>query len=153
MFGYLYCMRETCLHHSVYRREWRKCIECLKLQVSFCKRETNYGALLRKMTFKDKASYGPSPPCMTNKLTTDYHSVLVWLAMWQGGTISVIYYCGSRKVMYYFGIRFFSTMKSAMIVMQNNALLIQIYIFCDMAHSNPLFWNSFFFNDGICNDI
>ena len=43
---------------------WRKCIGCLKLQVSFRKRATNYRALLRKMTSKDKASYASSPPYM-----------------------------------------------------------------------------------------
>jgi len=42
---------------------WRKCVGCLKLLVIFCKRATNYRALLRKMTCKDKASYGSSPPC------------------------------------------------------------------------------------------
>jgi len=36
---------------------------CLKLQVIFRERATNYRALLRKMTYKDKASYEPSPPC------------------------------------------------------------------------------------------
>ena len=34
------------------------------MQVIFGKRATNYRALLRKMTYKDKASYGFSPPCM-----------------------------------------------------------------------------------------
>ena len=43
---------------------WRCCTGCLKLQVSFHKRATNYRALLRKITCKDKASYGSSPPCM-----------------------------------------------------------------------------------------
>jgi len=42
---------------------WQRCIIYLKLQVSFRKRATNYGALLRKITYKDKASYGSSPPC------------------------------------------------------------------------------------------
>ena len=37
---------------------WRRPIGCLKLQVMFRKRATNYRALLQKMTFKDKASYG-----------------------------------------------------------------------------------------------
>jgi len=41
---------------------WQRPIGCLKLQVIFCKRATNYGALLRKMTYKDKASYGSSLP-------------------------------------------------------------------------------------------
>ena len=40
-------------------------IGCLKLQVSFRKRATNYRALLRKMTSKDKVSRGSSPPCST----------------------------------------------------------------------------------------
>jgi len=38
-------------------------IGCLKLQVIFRKRATNYGALLRKMTYKDKASYDSMPHC------------------------------------------------------------------------------------------
>ena len=33
------------------------------MQVSFRQRATNYRALLRKMTYKDKTSYGSSPPC------------------------------------------------------------------------------------------
>jgi len=40
-------------------------IGCLKLQVSFRKRATNYRALLQKMTSKDKVSYGSWPPCST----------------------------------------------------------------------------------------
>jgi len=43
--------------------EWRRPVECLKLQVFFRKRATNYRALLRKMTYGDTASYGSSPPC------------------------------------------------------------------------------------------
>jgi len=42
---------------------WRRPIECLKLQVILRKRATNYRALLREMTHKDKASYGSSPLC------------------------------------------------------------------------------------------
>jgi len=37
---------------------------CLKLQSSFHQRATNYRALLRKMTYKDKASYVSLPPFM-----------------------------------------------------------------------------------------
>jgi len=44
------------------RTEWRRPIGCLKLQVSFRKTAANYRALLQKMTYKDKASYGSSPP-------------------------------------------------------------------------------------------
>ena len=38
-------------------------LDALKLQVIFCKRATNYRALLRKMTCEDKASYESTPPC------------------------------------------------------------------------------------------
>ena len=43
----------------------RRCVGCLKLQVSFRKRATNNRALLRKITYKDTASYASSPPCNT----------------------------------------------------------------------------------------
>jgi len=51
---------------------WRRPIGCLKLQVILRTRATNSRALLRKSTYKDyicvtsykdKASYGSSPPC------------------------------------------------------------------------------------------
>ena len=43
---------------------WRRPIGCLKLQVFFRKRATNYGALLQKTIHKDKASHDSTPPCM-----------------------------------------------------------------------------------------
>ena len=56
---------------------WRRLIGCLKLQVIFRKRATNYRALLRKITYEDKASYDSTPPCMTfhkmyNRVLHDY---------------------------------------------------------------------------------
>jgi len=42
---------------------WRRPIGCLELQVIFRKRATNYRALLRKMTYEDKASHDSTPPC------------------------------------------------------------------------------------------
>jgi len=45
---------------------WQRPIRCLKLQIIFRKKFTNYTALLQKMTYKDKASYGSSPPCTTD---------------------------------------------------------------------------------------
>ena len=42
---------------------WRRLIGCLKLQVIFRTRATNYRALLRKMTYEDKASSDFTPPC------------------------------------------------------------------------------------------
>jgi len=43
---------------------WRRLIGCLKLQVIFRKRATYYRALLRNMTYEDKASYDSTPPCI-----------------------------------------------------------------------------------------
>jgi len=51
------------LHYNIYTG-WRRLIGCLKLQVFFRKRTTNYRALLRKMTYEGKASCGSTPPCM-----------------------------------------------------------------------------------------
>ena len=42
---------------------WRRPIRCLILWITFRKLATNYRALLRKMTQKDKASYESLPPC------------------------------------------------------------------------------------------
>ena len=49
----------------------RRCTGCATVQVSFRQRATNYRALLRKMTYKDKASRASSPPC------TSHHPVRV----------------------------------------------------------------------------
>ena len=43
---------------------WRRPRGCLKSQVIFRKGAIKNRALLRKMTDKDKASYGVSPPCI-----------------------------------------------------------------------------------------
>jgi len=50
-------------HNSTSCTGWRRLIGCLKLQVIFRKRATNYSALLRKMTYEDKASYDSAPSC------------------------------------------------------------------------------------------
>jgi len=52
---------------SVSATGWRRPIGCLKLQVIFHKKATNYRALLRKMTYEDKASCGSSTPCRSNE--------------------------------------------------------------------------------------
>ena len=41
---------------------WRKLIGCLKSQIIFRKRATNYRVILWKMTYNE-ASYGSAPPC------------------------------------------------------------------------------------------
>jgi len=43
---------------------WRRLIGSPKWQIIVHKRATKYRALLRKMTCKDKGSYGSSPPCI-----------------------------------------------------------------------------------------
>ena len=71
---HLYMSHDSCIcatglissiRYDLFRRDtqWQRCIGYLKLQVSFCKRATNFRALLRKMIYIDKASYAPSPPC------------------------------------------------------------------------------------------
>ena len=42
---------------------WQRLIGCLESQVIFRKRATNYRALLRKMTCKDRGSFESWPPC------------------------------------------------------------------------------------------
>ena len=53
-----------------YGTGWRRPTECHQSQVIFCNRATDYRALLRKMTYKDKASYGSSPPCICRAIQT-----------------------------------------------------------------------------------
>ena len=48
---------------TIHSTGWRRPIGCLKLHFIFCKRATNYRALLRKMTYEDKAAYDSTPPC------------------------------------------------------------------------------------------
>jgi len=47
-----------------------------QLDIIFRKRATNYRALLRKITHKNKASYGCLPPC-SSQPTFDYHMSVV----------------------------------------------------------------------------
>ena len=44
--------------------EWRRPIECLKLQIIFGKRATDHRSFLQKITYEDKASYACSSPCI-----------------------------------------------------------------------------------------
>jgi len=55
------CVTQVPWNHSHGSR--KRCIGCLRSQVSFRKRANDYGVLLRKMTSKDEASHASSPPC------------------------------------------------------------------------------------------
>jgi len=71
---------------------WRRLIGCLKLQVVFCKRATNYRALLRKMTYKDKPSYASSPPC------TQIHKHATCFSLLQCVAVCLQFVCGVLQV-------------------------------------------------------
>jgi len=60
---HLYIHLSLYLPTHVYVYRWRRLIGCLQSQVIFRTRANNYWALLRKMTYKDKASYDSTPPC------------------------------------------------------------------------------------------
>ena len=51
---------------------WPGCIGCLKLQISFCKRATNFRALWRKTNYQDKACYVSSPLCTEFTVPSEY---------------------------------------------------------------------------------
>jgi len=59
----------TCIHCT----EWRRPIGCLKLQVIFCKRATNYRALLRKITHVSH-SYDIESWALDLEPVTQYHN-------------------------------------------------------------------------------
>ena len=51
----------TCAYQNNHLSLQNPCVRWFR--IIFCKRATKYMALLRKMTYKDKTSYGSSPPC------------------------------------------------------------------------------------------
>jgi len=57
---------------------WRKLIGCRKLQVIFHKRATNNRALLRKITYKNKASYGSSPLWSSKFMFIIFLRIFTW---------------------------------------------------------------------------
>jgi len=77
------------------RTGWRRPIGCLKLQVIFRKRATNYRALFREMTYKDKASHGCSPPC--NVLSSTH--LLRCVAVYRRVSLYVAVCCACCSVM------------------------------------------------------
>jgi len=97
------CACVKCHIVNTYDTGWQRPTGCLNLQVIFGKRATNYRALLRKMTYKDKASYASSPPCIiymcfvtysyvshalpppqcwTRETLTTWRYLYVWIMTW-----------------------------------------------------------------------
>jgi len=69
--------RKIKVRHLWHATGWRRLIGCLKLQVIFRKRATNYKFLLRKMTYKDKASCDSTPPCRKEgKKATGWRTII-----------------------------------------------------------------------------
>ena len=66
------------LTHVQWLTGWRRPIGCLKLQVIFRERATNYRARLRKMTYDDKASDDSTPPCTQMSYDDMTHSYVTW---------------------------------------------------------------------------
>jgi len=56
--------KKTYIYGNNLLSRWQRCIGCLMLKVSFCKRAIRYRVLLRKMTHQDKASYASWLPCI-----------------------------------------------------------------------------------------
>ena len=87
----------ACYFVWVIKIGWQRPIGCLKLQVIFRKKAINCRALLWKMTCKDKASYGSSPPCtvyLTNSMSHVTHMneachTYIWVMshIWMGGLL------------------------------------------------------------------
>jgi len=59
-----------------YTTGWRRVIGCLISYITFRKLATDYRALLRKMTYPDKASYDSMPPCISEIQHTVLHTVI-----------------------------------------------------------------------------
>jgi len=60
---------------------WRRPIGCLISQIFFRILATNYRALWRKMTYKDKGSYDSTPPCIISLSQRDEGPTLICVAV------------------------------------------------------------------------
>ena len=63
VYNYTIATARTLLEIGGQAAGWRRCMGCLKLQVTFRKRATNYRAVLRKTTCENQALYGSLPLC------------------------------------------------------------------------------------------
>jgi len=78
-------------------------IRCLISWITFCKLAINCRALLRKMTYKDKASYSSSPPCTQESCRqlapSNENKILVSSLKWQ---VSFAGYCLFYRALLHF---------------------------------------------------
>jgi len=91
--------KTSCATNHVSAVKWPKCVRCLKLQDSFRKRASNHKALLREMTYKDRAFYAFWPPCspapkcdVTQSTVVTRFNSYVWhdvLYVWRGSFIQM----------------------------------------------------------------
>jgi len=73
--------------HAIQSSGWWRPIGCLISWITFRKLATNRGALLRKMTYKDKASYDSTPACRVHEILSEcacdseltWHSQQMWM--------------------------------------------------------------------------
>jgi len=56
--------------------QYARLYSLLHLEVIFCKRATNYRALLLKMTYDNKASYESTPPCTVYCIWRSFHCTM-----------------------------------------------------------------------------
>jgi len=101
-YGYTHTKLARCIwmYADKVHTEWRRPIGCLKLQVIFRERATNYRAFFWKMTYKDKASYDSTPPLLIRaykaysmyvifrKKATDYRALL-WIDLRRQSLLNV----------------------------------------------------------------
>jgi len=81
----------TVIWYSRFSTGWRWLIGCLKLQVILGKRATNYRALLRKMTYEDKAPYDSTPSFRWCNTPFQHFGVLYYPNMCCFGWYNTIY--------------------------------------------------------------
>jgi len=99
---------KLCFENETRDAGWQRPIGCLKLQVIFHKRATNYRAHFGKINYKDKASYDSTPLCIIiHKVNLNNWSMYVEGGRgWGGGRSRVCAYSFDPVV-----IRFYVSFK------------------------------------------
>jgi len=92
IFKYRVCIYTECVWNGT---GWRRLIGSPKLKIIFHKRATKYRALLRKMTYKDKGFYEPSPPCICRCMhsTNMFTFLQIYMGIFFENTFIYIFIC------------------------------------------------------------